>query len=1312
MKSRFSIVVFLFLCHFLSNAQEIRVISSSNTSLVFEYNPILVDRSDSDSQNQKFVKVPVLNTYSSYDFDTETYRLPVKEVNVGVPSEFGTTISVINTEYDIIEGKLIPGEEFGKDRSENFDRNFWKSEEYISSATLGEFGLTRNLNVQSIRLHPVEYDHVKGQIKVYKKIVVAVRFGQGNDQIMRGNVDSRLKGAVLNFDVAKNWITSSARKKLGKTEDSVLASGTWYQFECPNEGIYKISRSMLSQMGIDAATVDPRTIKIYNNGGYQLPESISSERPEGLVETAIYVEGENDGSFNNDDYILFYGRGVDFWEYSSGEGKVTRNKNQFSKHNYFWITSGGSVGNRMAGKNSVSGTADVVQNTSLAYRFIDKDIINIGETGRDMFGDKFTPTSPEKTYLTKLDGRVAGSTINYSFRFANKGSSNIPLTISETGTEIYNRNLSRVYGTYTIAIEHRGVASFSGTLIEGRSNLKVRAAISGQSDEVFIDFMDIEYSKELRAIQDSLLFFSNGVNGLIKYELNNFTNSSIMVFDISDYANVSLVSNASISGGNFTFQANETSSSLSKYYGVAPTAYLAPSNFVQVSNSNLRGDLAGAEFIIITHPDFIELANEFKTYRSTSQYNSVSAKVIDVNDIYNEFSGGSLDPAAIRNFLQFAYENWNTTPFYVSLFGDGNYDYYNAQGLDENFIPTYQTIQSLHEINSFPSDDYYVRISGDDLKSDLAIGRLNIKTVDDAETILNKIRLYEQDTDRSLWKNVITLVADDGPTTQGDDGSTHTSQSERLANNIIPGYFIEDKIYLAAYPTVISGAGRRKPDVNRAIVNAVNQGTLMLNFIGHGNPEKWAHEEVFTTDASIPQLQNEKYFFLTAATCDYGKYDQVEAQSAAEIMMLMEHGSIGALTAVRPVYSSLNAALNETFYRNLFDNPSNPNYCVGDAFFLTKQTRTGDNDEKFHLFGDPTLRLNVPRYEATIDSINSQSLAQSVQIKALSQVEIKGRVLNENGSETGFNGEAIITVFDSDNVIQLPEMNYQMDVHGGIIFKGRATIESGKYEISFVVPKDISYADEKGRVLVYIYNENIDGLGFTRNVIVGGTNENIENDGAGPEIEIFYDDYEFDNAYVVNPDFNLLVTLSDETGLNTTGTGVGHRLEGILNNDDEHPIDFSNYFIGDVNTGGKAGKVEYRFTNLEAGEYNLKIKAWDVFNNQSIGESFFSVTNADGLAVENVVNYPNPFSGNTTFTFQHNLASALNVMIRVYTIAGRMVREIEEFNVFEKFVRLSWDGRDEDGNMLANGTYLYKVNVETVDGEYSKNVLGKLAIIR
>ena len=507
-----------------------------------------------------------------------------------------------------------------------------------------------------------------------------------------------------------------------------------------------------------------------------------------------------------------------------------------------------------------------------------------------------------------------------------------------------------------------------------------------------------------------------------------------------------------------------------------------------------------------------------------------------------------------------------------------------------------------------------------------------------------------------------------------------------------------------------------KIDTEDAIIDAINNGTLILNYIGHGNPSVWAHESVFEKASTIPQIKNENYFFLTAATCDFGKYDDPEEQSSTEIMLNMENsGAIGAFTAARIVIANQNAAINELFYTNMFsvkDGNGLP-ITLGKAYFITKQTRTIDNDEKFHLFCDPTLRLNTPILPAVIDSVNSQSLLSNVQINALGNVSIKGKVNNLDGTSSGFSGEAIVSVYDAERRQELKEMSYTITLQGGLIYRGRTNVENGEFQTKFVVPKDISYENTNGKITAYVFNSENNGVGYTSNIIVGGTNPNAVDDGVGPKIEIYFDDINFENSYLVNPDFTLIAKLSDQTGLNTTGTGIGHKLEGVLNDDENNSIDLTNYFVGDLNTSGKSGVINYKFTSLEPGDYKIKIKAWDVFNNSSVEEVLFTVISPDaGLSVRDVYNYPNPFSANTSFTFQHNIASSVNVRIKIYTIAGRMIKEIEQNNLLDKFVHIDWDGRDEDGNQISNGTYLYKIIVETSDGSYKENVLGKLAVIR
>ena len=372
------------------------------------------------------------------------------------------------------------------------------------------------------------------------------------------------------------------------------------------------------------------------------------------------------------------------------------------------------------------------------------------------------------------------------------------------------------------------------------------------------------------------------------------------------------------------------------------------------------------------------------------------------------------------------------------------------------------------------------------------------------------------------------------------------------------------------------------------------------------------------------------------------------------------------------------------------------------------------NDQKFHLLADPTLRLNVPQYSGKIDSIDGVPVVTDIQIKALSNTKITGTILKPDSTKwNDFNGEGLLTVFDSERTKLLEEIgNYPMLIQGGVIFRGRVSVNNGEFSADFVVPKDISYENKNGKIIFYFFDMQSDGLAFTNKIIVGGTDTTAVNDGHGPEIEIYFDDEAYANSYLVGPEPNLIVKLSDETGLNTTGTGVGHKLEGILNEDQGNPIDFTNYFTGELDAGGKRGEVNYKFNKLNDGDYNINVKAWDVFNNFSNEESFFTVVSSDNLVIRDVYNYPNPFTSNTTFTFQHNLTRPVDVKINIYTIAGRLIKQLEERDINQKFVKLNWDGRDEDGDLLGNGTYLYKLIVHTSDGEYSGSVIGKMAVIK
>jgi hypothetical protein len=1329
MKSKISVILFLLFSYSCLSQTDYHILSSDFNSFIIEYTPKISDSNFVKINNENFLSVSFKeNIYESKIWGIPS--VPYYAFPLGVPSEFGNTIQVLNSSFREITGKLLPVPKLIKSGGIPTDK-FEIGDKYNTFNTIGEdpagfgeFGLVRGVPVQTIIIRPVQFNAAENRIRIYTKLVIKVNFSSA--QVTKSSTDDELlSGVLMNYSFAKHWQTSS--NKLYKTKgavNSVLSTGKWFKFEAPAEGIYKITKSMLTSLGIDANIVDPRTIKIYNNSGKTLPENVNMPAHTDLVENAIYISGESDGKFDDVDYILFYGKGTNFWDYDTLSKSIKRMFNPYSRENFYWITSGGTDGKRIQPKQSEPAPANYVQNSSKAFAYGHQDIINIAQSGRYFVWDAFNPTTLSRTYTNMLDSLIPGSRIDYAFYFINSDPvNNVELKLDENGNTIYDSSIPGINidpnPDYSSGWVTQATASFTGNIPNNRSLLKFTFNASGAASKGYINWFEIYYNKSLCPVNNNLIFFSNDISNKIEYDLKNFSNSNIRVYDITDYANVKSITNPLLlSGGEFRFISSEKQGFVSKYLAVGSDSFMTPLNPVSVDNSNIHGFQDGAKFIIITSKDFMDQALRLKSFKENHPKMNISTYVADVNQVFNEFSCGMKDVGGIRNFLKYAFDNWTVKPEYVLLFGDGTYDYKNIEGFGNNYIIPYETENIVSLIDSYPMDDFYGLVSGPDSKVDLGIGRINVNSSTDARIAVDKIISYETDDSKGSWQNLITMVADDQWTSTNNEGNYHVGQSEDLANIYIPGSFDLNKIYLGEYPTVITSLGRTKPGVTEDLVKAINNGSLLVNFIGHGSPQLWTHERVFENNTTIPRLINDKLFFLTAATCDFGYYDIPTTQSGAELLLLKEgSGSIGVVTSARPVYSVENSALNNEFYSDLLNSPRdtlNLPIPVGKAYFKMKQVRTGENDQKYHLFCDPSLRLSIPQNIARIDSINGQTLNANVQIKALSNTRISGNILKpDNSLWTNFNGQGILSVFDSQRQTTMVEQpGATISLQGGIIFRGQVSVTNGKFNSSFIVPKDISYENKNGKVVFLFYDNNADGLGYTSNVVVGGTDTTAVNDKTGPKIDIYFDDLTFKNAYLVNPDSKLIIKLSDPTGLNTTGTGIGHKIEGVLNDNIITPIDLTPYFTGDLDAGGKSGVVNYQFNNLNEGHYKLVVKAWDVFNNFSEETTYFDVVSGNSLTINDVYNYPNPFSGKTTFTFQQNLNKTFDVKIKIYTVAGRLIKVIDSYGVHEKYVTIDWDGKDADGSLIANGVYFYKVILKSTDDSFSQSVIGKLAVIR
>ena len=590
--------------------------------------------------------------------------------------------------------------------------------------------------------------------------------------------------------------------------------------------------------------------------------------------------------------------------------------------------------------------------------------------------------------------------------------------------------------------------------------------------------------------------------------------------------------------------------------------------------------------------------------------------------------------------------------------------------------------------------------------------------------MIEKIRRYEHDAARDDWRTRIGLVADDGQTSNGEtDGALHLNQSETLIGEYVPEAVQPKKVYLVEYPTENVARGRRKTSVTADYISTINtSGVLLLNWIGHGNPRVWAHEFVFERETTPQQMNNaDKPFFLTAATCDFARFDLADVQSGAEVMVLQEvGGAIGTFSAARVVFAYANAEINQEFYTNLFKREEDGTIPrLGDVMYRVKQRFSGDNDEKFFLMADPTLRLLIPPQDVVFETINGAEVGENeIRVEALSTVTVTGYIA-KTGSENideGFNGIATVSLRDAiRNVTVVDNDQFQtvnnFSLPGAALSRGAYKVENGRFSAEFVVPKDISFSDENARLYGYaIADDDRTAMGTTDELVVNGVASENFDDDEGPEISIFMDSRRFLAGDVVRPNPILIVDLSDDTGINTTGIGVGHGIQAFFN---EGAIveDITETFSTSLEDS-RSGTATTQIFSLGAGHHTVRVRAWDVLNNMSEATTSFRIANDDeGVVTSWVMNYPNPFSDNTWIRFKHNVSGPFNAVVNIYDMQGKRVFEspmaVEDMQTAE----VMWDGRDSLGNSLPTGIYVAVIEVTDSSGG-SAQVSGKLTLIR
>lgn len=1100
-------------------------------------------------------------------------------------------------------------------------------------------------------------------------------------------------------------------------ERSVLAQGDWYKVAVGQSGICRISYSYLQSIGVDMAALDPRNVKIFGNGGGMLPESNAVYRHDDLKENAIEVVGESDGVFDVTDYILFYSTGPVTWKYNSGQKIWEHRINTYTDSVYYFISTGPGRGKRIP-ILPYSYSEPTHSVTSYGYRtYHDRDVVNLIKSGRNWYGEVFDIT-PENEFTFNLPDLIPDSALSLKIVTAARATlaSTFTCSIGGTNWKLTHSPISTYYNSpyASGAFVYKQVKAPSAPV-----KLTMTYGKSTSTAVGWLDYINLTARCNLQFRGGQMEFrdlASVGEGNIALYRLSN-SGGKAMVWDVTDPLSPKIIETLT-EGNDLLFSLN--SDTLREFIAFDISSLIMPRFTGKVQNQDLHG-IQGAELVIIAPPVFYDHAVRLASYRTI--HDDISTLVLTPEVIYNEFSSGAPDVIAVRDFLKMLYDRGGESgkPKYLLLFGDGSYDNKNRLPSNTNFIPTWQTAESFDPVRSGVSDDYFGLLDDTEGLSfsdviDIGIGRLPVKTIQEAEAMVDKIIHYSQESDeiQGDWRNVIAFVADD------EDGNEHIVQADNMASFIEESYgeFNIDKIYMDAYLQQSSTAGTRYPEVNKTITQRVEKGCIILNYTGHGGETGWAHEQVLEVQ-DINGWSNYSHLpvFVTA-TCEFSRFDDPGRTSAGELVFLNERGGgIALFTTTRPTYGSPNFELNKSLYKYALSDPDK-RPRMGDVMKLAKRESGSDeNGRKFILLGDPSQAIAFPQLSVATTSVNGRALdADPDTLRAFEEITITGQITDKGGNLIAdFNGIVYPTIFDKAVMLHTFGNDggtpYTFSLQKSILYRGKVQVTAGEFSFTFIVPKDIAYRFDYGKLSYYASDGKRDASGYYSNLVVGGSSGNPLADNEGPEITLYMNDENFVDGGMTDENPWLIAFVTDENGINTIGSGIGHDITAILDGETDAPYILNDFYEADVNTF-RSGKIRFPLALLEPGEHSLTLKVWDIFNNSSQATIRFAVHDSEEFVIRNARNFPNPFIHYTDLDFEHNQQGRkIQVRVDIHSLTGQHIATLEQeyTETGTKSTPLRWDGRTSNGSFAAPGMYLYVITARTSTGAEARSN-GKLIL--
>lgn len=1183
--------------------------------------------------------------------------------------------------------------------------------DYSAVVEYPEFVAMSNSEVAHYRLEMLR-DSLPAYPVVSASVGIAAKRGQldisfvpivcADGRFMRINSFKLVVNRTLNITSAVKRLNTRAVSQQRYAQTSVLDSGRWVRIAVKESGVHKITTAELKRMGFK----NPDRVRLFGYGGRPLPEENIHQLSDDLKEIPLWRENG---------YVLFYANGTVAWKYASG--RFTHRQNVYSREACYFLNESDAEPAQFP-KKQLSATISNTYDTYPDYELYEKEEKTLCTYGRILL-DSYDYTSGRSVnYRFNIDGVVEGSRASVDLSFGSNATSSNRVSVEVNGTQIGSLGISQASSTDHGRISNVSLATQQG--FTQNTTIKLTQTVTDAAVSGYLDYLRLNFVRNLAMRGSDIEFRGDRSSGNATFKIANAT-SDTHVWLVTDQAATTELSGEFSSG---TLSVVAPASYNEQLVAVnVKGSFPSVTKVEEVANQNLHA-LGNVDMVIIVPSNGMYTSAANRLAEAHKLHSALNVAVVTAQQVYNEFSSGTPDATAYRRLMKMLYDradDESSAPKYLLLFGDGLTDNrlitYPRMKAD-NFLLTYQSENSVSAVRSYVLEDYFAILDdsegGNFLrdKVDIAVGRIPVQTAADAAAVVDKLVAYIENRNAGAWQNVVLLMGDDGDVSIPNQ---HMKDAEAVATNIAKSNpaFMLSRIYWDDYPMEVLATGNSYPVATQAIYDRLDEGALIVNYSGHGSANLLSHEQTWKA-SDMAALTSPRVPFWVTASCDIGPFDMGDG-SLAETALLNPNGAaIGLLTTTRTVLQSYNAIINQRFMRILLTSDAKGDYpTVGEAMrkakceIITDGSDLSENKLQYVIIGDPALHLNVPRYRVVVDKFGDDRVDAVGKVQAGGKAVVEGYVARPDGTVADdFTGVIQPTLFDCIENVETRDNTglgkFSYVAYRNRLFSGSDSIIEGRFKLTIPVPMDISYRDEQGMLNLFaIDSSGVSAQGYYNNFTVGGTASSMGNDGKGPQITMYLNTPEFVDGDEVNATPCLFVELFDEDGINTVGTGIGHDIMAVVDNDKFHTYNLNSAYVQAVGDYRK-GTIEFPLSQLDEGEHTLLLRAWDLFNNSSTDTLTFVVVPSLAPDFIGVTVSPNPvnYGQQALFVLSHNRPhSELDVTIELFNLQGQMMwHHSERMSSANSQCVVQWDVTAQGGRPMPTGVYVYRARLASQEG--------------